>query len=264
MSDQPLCGGIVEDQPNQVRASGKTYLWHLGDGSMYGINRQQTEQLITKAYYELSAIAGWEWEQTHERSKAKIRIEIHGNGPVMEAGSNANGKLYAFGKAWRSGRIAINKDRKVDFFKRRYLEQLIQHETLHVFDWDHSASGCVMHWGDYTDYFCPGEVRKAQAQFGKPERPVHPIDRILAGDKIRAKMLQIRDLRGDWSYLVTARSKSIEAGTWLEKQKTLQPRILALVEKMRKRWSEMAELNRNWHRINNAWKGVPGIVQLRN
>ena len=262
--DDHVCGGCEHGHVVRTVAVNNEFTYWIGPGEMYGIDRAETVRLIRKSYRELSSVAGWTWSETDNEGKASVRIYIAGN-DHHRLQLRQNGKLfYVFGRASTAGWVYINHDRKVDFSKRRYLEGLVQHETLHTLGWKHGDSGCIMHYGDYTDWFCKTEVLRLQRERGPPTETIHPPDRVQAGKRIRAKQKQIAELKARWQTLVDQRTASIEAGTWLEKQKTLQPRILALVEQMRKRWAEMAELNRNWHRINNAWKGVPGIVQLGN
>ena len=107
----------------------------------------------------------------------------------MEAGSNANGKLYCvFGKAWTIWTsLQSTKTEKWTFSKRRYLEQLDPaRDASHVFGWDHSAIPVASCTGATTPItFAQAKYATAATPtFGKPERQrfIRLIDRILAGD----------------------------------------------------------------------------------
>ena len=228
---------------------------------MHGLSRAQTEALVRETFAELSMVAGWTWKQTHDY--ATVRIEIRGNDSVMYTSTNSKGqKLYAFGKAWRSGRVALNADRKVNFYSRRVMQWLLSHEVMHVFGWNHGPTGCVMDPNRVATFWCPGEIRKLQNQQGRPEKPFHPIDRIQAGNAIRATRERLRVLKIEWSLLVAERTRIVERGDWLKHRDTMQPAILRLVDKMRSAWGTLQTQSREWHRINDRWAGVPSVVQV--
>lgn len=258
------CGGCEQQPSVRTVAVNNQFTFWVGPGEMYGIDRQETLRLIRKSYRELSSVAAWTWSETDKEHRASVRIYIAGNDhPRLQL--RIDGKLYyAFGKASTYGWVYLNRDRKVDYSKKPVLEWLIKHETWHTI-WGSAhrdTVGCVMHPGKDTLEFCPAEIRLLRSQIGPPDKAFHPLDRVAAGNMIRSEKNRIKTLQTAWQNLVNARTASIEAGTWLQTQKDLQPQILGLVSQLRDRWNVMAELVKQWHAINNQWRGVPGVVQL--
>jgi hypothetical protein len=242
----------------------KGYTYWVGSGSMYGLTRKETMDRIHKAMREKSRVANWNWTYTTDKAKASVRIYIAGN-DHHRLQSWKDGKLYyIFGRGSTDGWVYINKDRKVNFKSNPVLEWLVKHEVWHTqFGSAHrNTVGCVMHPGQWTDEYCPAEIRFLKSRVGSPKKPFYPEDRSRVGREIRSLKDSIDADKTSWQRLVDKRTASIKAGTWLEDQKDIQPKIKVLVDKMRQKWAAVKVLNMDWHEVNRKWVGVPGVVQV--
>lgn len=231
---------------------------------MHGLTQDQTRKLVRDGFRIIEMVCGAKFEEVDRAHKGQARIEFHGNNSKMYAGKDDEGNdLFSLGRAWGSGKIYLNSDRDIpNLINRQVVQTLTQHEWLHTQGWKHTnTNGDVMHPNKGTDFFSPKEVAKLQKVYGRPTKRFHPIDRVIAGQKVKATKSLIDGMWLEWRRQTDRRTAIVEAGDW-RPDHPLQPQIKRLHNNILKQYESLAQFSKEWHAIHKSWKQTWGVFQL--
>jgi len=248
------------------QASGRLFRVFIGAGAMYGIDRIRTVELIKQGFEMVSAVCAARFEYVDAKIKASVRIEFRGNDDVMYTGKDEQGRpLYALGKGWTSGRIALNADRKIPNLANLPTLSIVSiHEWMHTIRIGHNDDiTSVMHPWAAAKFFNVQDVETLQRRLGDPEKPWHPTERIVKGKQLRTAIERFNLANEAWKARAADRNKFADQGEW-DHVRRVQPDVIKLLQLRDKRGQEVAKLHSEWWVINRKWNtsGLKGVIKL--
>jgi hypothetical protein len=247
-------------------AAAKTFKVFIGPGQMWGIDRPTTVRLVKQGFNEISTVCAAQFEYVDVKNKANVRIEFQGNNDVMFTGRDEQGRpLYALGKGWTSGRIALNTDRKIpNLANLATLSILTIHEFKHTIRIGHNDDiTSVMHPWAAAKFFNINDVKTLQRRLGNPEKPWHPVERIVKGKQLRTAIERFNLANEAWKKRAADRNKFADQGEW-DHVRRVQPDVINLLQLRDSRGQDVAKFHREWWEINKRWNtsGLHGVIKL--
>lgn len=267
METAPLCGGfVVEDAQAYSRAINEfargTTTYSIGPGNMNGISRELTVRLVTLGMTELSQVCALSVRRV--ASSARVRFEFAGHDDNRLRVDKVDGVWrYALAKAYSSGLILINQDRFIaNLGERRTLPVLVGHEVGHLAGLNHSPDqSCAMHYTGSAPYWCPSEVVFWQDRHGQPAEVFYPVDRSIAGERLRYWLHRLELDQNNHRKWAKRRDKAAEDEDWQEMLR-LNEIVGEALDKLIRTWDRVKVNVKSWEKANRRWANVPKVYRV--